>query len=279
MMLPDVYGGVFPPRLFVACADGVPAPLGVAGIVCSIWGHDPQGFRFGVTVAPPYRRRGVGRALVRAVADEARGWGVRGLWAWDRAGEGRGAEFLRALGFDCSKRFLYFEGDAKRLHALVRPLSDRIVSGGGLPPGVRVVPLREAPAAGVVRLHQRHLSGDAARLAARIAGHGPDAFSPDHSVVLMADEAVCGAILYGWTDDVARIDAYAVDREWRRSPAGVVLLEAALSRGFSTGASVIRFACWEDVRDTIKMARRAEAREIGSDGQYVLDLARTGPRG
>ena len=80
-------------------------------------------------------------------------------------------------------------------------------------------------------------------------------------------------------DEVARIDAYAVDREWRRSPAGVVLLEAALARGLATGARVIRFACWEDVRDTIKLARRAGAREIGCDGQYVLGLARSGPHG
>jgi GNAT superfamily N-acetyltransferase len=277
MMLPEVFREPLLPILFAARQDGIPAPLGVAALGYSIWGDKPAGFRFALAVAPPHRRRGVGRALVDAVIAEARRWDVAGLWAWNRVSDEAGGDFLRALGFACAKRFLHFEGDAVELHRVVHSLHERVARTGHLPPGLRVVSLREAPAEAVVRCHQRHLGGDAATLAARIAGHGPDPFAADYSVVLMAGDRVAGLGLYGWQNGIGRIDAFAIEPEWRGSASAVVLLDIGLERGLTTGVTRMRFSCWDDVLYTVKLASRAGGRVVGAEGQYVLDLR--GPSG
>src|SRR5262249_31381613 len=115
MMLPDAFTTPLVPILFAAREDSVPAPLGAAALSSDTLGRDPDGFRFNLEVAPPYRRRGVGRALLKTVIAECRRWGVRGLWSWRRVAEGPGADFLRALGFTCAKRFLHFEAELARL--------------------------------------------------------------------------------------------------------------------------------------------------------------------
>ena len=279
MMLPEAFTASPAPVLFAARKVGVPSPLGVAALSCATIGRDPDGFRFALTVAPPYRGRGVGRALLEAVVAECRRWGVRGLWSWQRVADGSGADFLRALGFERVKRFLHFEADLSRLGPSIRPARDRVARTGGVPANVRVVALPEAPVDAVALLHQRHLGGDPSVLRARIAGHGPDPFCREHSHVLMAGDDVAGTILSSCDGPVSNVEAYVVDSGWRRSRAGVLLAEATLSGGLATGITHIRFACWEDVQYTMKLAARAGGRVTATEGQYVLDLEPAARRG
>ncbi|NIP71863.1 MAG: GNAT family N-acetyltransferase [Gammaproteobacteria bacterium] len=57
----------------------------------------------GVYVAPAYRRRGIGSALVRRVADEAAGFGITTLYLFTPGRE----RFYRRLGWEVLERTVY----------------------------------------------------------------------------------------------------------------------------------------------------------------------------
>jgi GNAT superfamily N-acetyltransferase len=273
MMLPGVFKAGVPPMVFVATPESAPRILGVGAVVTAPWGEKLPGFRFAVKVAQPYRRRGVGRALVRAIADEARQHGARALRPWLTVGEDTPeAAMLRALGFHVLRRRFHFEADILSYLEHLRALRDRLRRKERIPPTVRVMPLREAAVYEVVALCRRHLGGDPTRIVRALSGRGPRACSAEHSVVLTVDGAVVGALLYGWDGEVARIDAQVLHPSVRRGWANVLLLTSAIERGAETGNRRIRFHCYDDVRDTLKLAQRCGAVSRGIEHFYALDL-------
>ena len=61
--------------------DGVPTPVGfVSGVETTHPDKGTEMFLYELAVAEPYRRRGIGRALVRGLAALARERGCYGMW-------------------------------------------------------------------------------------------------------------------------------------------------------------------------------------------------------
>jgi GNAT superfamily N-acetyltransferase len=274
--LPEITAGAAPPRVFVATSRA--RILGVAAMGTQPWGHRPPGFRFALRVTVPYRRRGVGRALVQAAAREARGLGARALRAWRSVELEEEAAFLRSVGFERTRRALHFEADVLDFLRHLQTVRERLIAHRRVPEDARVVPLREADRRAVIRLCRRHLEGLPAGLRHALRGRSQGAASLEHSVVLRVGETMCGVLIYGWEGDTARIDVQLLDPAFRRTWASILLLAGAIERGRETGASRIRFHCYDDNRDTLKLAERIRARLLKAEDFYALDLTGEGFR-
>jgi ribosomal protein S18 acetylase RimI-like enzyme len=89
-------------HLFLAYEDGERAPVGFVSGVETI--HPDKGtemFLYELGVAEPYRRRGIGRALVRRLAALGRELGYYGMWVLvDTAGDVALATYRSAGGKD-----------------------------------------------------------------------------------------------------------------------------------------------------------------------------------
>ena len=268
LLLPDPVAAGDGVQCFVAQRDG--AILGAAAVVRRP-SREPHGFPFALSVIEPFRRQGVGRALLAAVADEARRWGISILWPTLDVEDGAAAAFLRAVGAVPIKQAFHFEGDASTLHAVVGPIAGRLRAR--MPANAAIVTLADAPVAQIAALHQEYIGASAAATIARAGGQGDMAFSP-HSVALLVDGRVGGALLYGVDGDVGRIDAIIVTRPYRQTWATAVLMDSALERGLAYyGPHRIRFWCWEDTYHTMKFARRAGSRVLTTATRFRLDVA------
>jgi GNAT superfamily N-acetyltransferase len=106
-MLPEAFPPAGPaPCLFVAAGAGGQ----LRGVLAMAW--VPRGFPVLVHVAEPYRRRGIGRALLRAAIARA-GGETPALRCWAPVEEGSAAaSFLRANSFRVTRRQLPIETDA-----------------------------------------------------------------------------------------------------------------------------------------------------------------------
>lgn len=260
-------------RCFIAQRDG--ATLGVAALLCRPSG-EPVGFPFALRVIEPFRAQGVGRALVGAVADEARRWGIGLIRPYVDVEEGAETAFLRAVGAVSVKQAFHFECTTAALHAAVGPVARRVRTR--MPANAAIVPLSEAPAAEVAALHRDYLGGPLAVLTARARGEGEMAFSPAHSVALLVDGRVGGAALYAFEGGTVRCDAVIVAPPYRGTWATAVLMDSALERCVADGQHRIRFWCWEDTRDTMKFARRANSVVLTTRTRFRLDVGGNAPR-
>jgi hypothetical protein len=217
-----------------------------------------------VHVVPPWRRRGIGRALVEAVATEASGETAR-LRSWGLVPEDSVAHaFLKAAGFAVARRFLGFETDGRQFADAIIPLRQRIERKGKIPVELQIVALRDAPLEQVIRLAATELSIVRGGLAARLAAQDVSGLSTDLSTVLMLRGAVGGAILVSRDGDTARVEVNVVAPEQRQGWANVVLLEETVRRGLNGGIKRFRFFSDEKTRDTVNLGKRAAATVIGT---------------
>lgn len=274
MLMPEGFTPTSAPELFVAVTTT--SPSAVVGAAAVGWRQlsKPPGFPVQIHVIAPLRRRGIGRALLAAVTEACRGE-TDLLHAWTMlSDESAGAAFLRREGFETRQRFLNFEADGKRFHAMVDALRNRMSRSGKIPEGVRTVPLKDAPADEVVALVATTFDALPAFVAAKITAEGISSYDVDNSMVLMADGKVEGALLYIWKDGVPMIDVNVVSEPFRRGWANVLLLEATTRGGLATGADRFRFSCDQHNRDTINLAKRVSATPLGAEAAFMRSLGR-----
>jgi ribosomal protein S18 acetylase RimI-like enzyme len=85
-------------HLLVAVSDGG-GPIGfVSGVETTHPDKGTEMFLYELSVHPEHRNRGVGRALVRALAQLARGRGCYGMWVATEAGNAAALAAYRAAG-------------------------------------------------------------------------------------------------------------------------------------------------------------------------------------
>jgi GNAT superfamily N-acetyltransferase len=259
-LLPSVYSATqASDMLFLAETEGAPHPVGAAAIA---WA--PAGFPVELHVVPSFRRRGVGRALIEAVATAVEGETDR-MRSWNMVGEGSPAEiFLRATGFAVTRRFFGFETDGMKFLPFIEAIRRPLVRSGRIPPGARISSLSEAPRAELIKLVSTELAAFPATVAARIAAQGSSWYDEELSVVLMLNGALVGAMLMTRSGDLGRVEVNVVAPSFRGGWANVVILDEAVRRIVGSGLKRLRFFCDEHTRDTINLAKHAGAASLGT---------------
>lgn len=257
MLLPDTFSATGAPDVLLALVDGR-----LAGAVAMGW--VPNGFPVDVHVIPSFRRRGIGRALIEAVVAAAAGEADR-LRSWNMVGEGSAAEvFLRRTGFSVARRFFGFESDGMEFLPFIDAIRRRLVRGGRIPSGARIINLAEAPRAELVRLIATELDAFPAAVAARVMGQDAQWYDHELSLVLALDEAIVGAMLITRSGGVGRVEVNVVAPAFRNGWANVVILDEAVRRIVASGLERVRFFSDEHTRDTINLAKYSGAAPLGT---------------
>lgn len=255
-LLPEIWG--VPVHLLIARSDGEFA--GAAALYWQSW-IQPPGFPVWLRVGPPFRRQGVGRALVEAAATLAERE-VGGLVTLRPVNaDSEAADFLTAVGFTPRSCSFQFRARIADLRESIRPTLRRALTRGGLIDTIRFAPLSEATLSEATWI----LSGDGMfdpivaheMLRRRLPG-GVDA-ALDRSQVALHGELVAGVILWRINDGRAFIDAQAVGLAWRGGPLYLLMLETEMKRGLAEGVTEIEFSCDEKSRSTLGLARRSGA--------------------
>ena len=250
-LLPDAFPAVGrAPELFVA--DG---PAGLTGAAAVAW--VPGGFPVLLHVAAPFRRQGLGRALLAAAAESAAGE-TRALRSWTTvAADSGAAAFLAGAGFRAMRRFLVFETDATVFGQAMTRLLRRVA--GRIPASARLVPLRDAAPGGVVRLVAPAFAALPHDVAVRLLPGARNGYDGDHSLVLLHEGEVAGAMLCHAADGALEVDVNAIAAPLRGGWANLMLLEAMARGGREAGFARFRFGCEPHVHDTLNLARRTGA--------------------
>jgi len=257
--LPDLFPTTgYPPQLIVAEVQGV----GVVGAVGLVWAQ--EGFPLELAVDPPWRRRGVGGALVKAAIDRARGETFALRTASALIDGGAEAAFLQGLGFALARRFRCFETDAAEFSKAITRLLDRLKVAPRGSSDLRIAPLAEAPLSQVVDLVSTAFSAVPFSVARRLAPQAANGYDGQLSVVALEGERVVAAMLCTRSADTIDIDVNVVVPDRRGGGVNVAVLEAMARGGRQAGATRFTFSCEPHVRDTLNLARRAGAVETPS---------------
>jgi len=255
-LLPEAWG--VPVHLLIARRDG--AFAGAAALYWRSWA-DPPGFPVWLRVGPPFRRQGVGRALVEAAAGLAAAE-VGGLWSLRPvAPDAEAMAFLEAQGFTPHGRSFVFRAKIADLRESIAPILARARRRGGLIEAFRFEPVSEATLSDAAWLLAN------ARLFDPVGGHralrrrldGGAEAALDRSQVAVHGETVAGVILWRIEDGRAVIDAQVVGDAWRGGPLYLLMLETQMVRGLNEGLTEIAFASDETTASTMGLARRSGA--------------------
>lgn len=255
MLLPHAFTATNAPEALVALDRG-DALIGAAAIGWDSVG-DPPAFPVAAHVIPPWRRHGVGRALIEAAAKLADG-AASALQPWTVAAEGSDtAAFCLAVGFTIHHRVLHFESEVEAGLPMMAAYREKLERAGWIPADARVVPLHAAPAGDVARLVCGVFHASLAAMLARLRGETETPFEPERSVVLLLGGRVVGAQMVAIASDgIPTVEAHVVSPRLRRGWANALLLHEAARIGFAKGSRRYRFVCDERTTDTVSMALR-----------------------
>ncbi len=270
LLMPEVFSPSYAPELWVALD---PMGSGIIGAGAVVWQPMPPGPGFPVQlhVIPSRRRRGIGTALLQAIADACSGH-VECLHSWANEAEGGpAAAFCTAVGFVPRRRILDFDADLARFYAMIKPIHERLRKSGKIPSDLRIVSLREAPLEQVTALVRSQFA-DMPLSTMMALSQGLINYDQDKSVTLMRGSEVKGALLYLWNDGKPIIDVNVVAPDLRHGPANVLLLEAATRNALGARATGFHFRCDDHVRDTVNLARRSGASPTGVSVAFTRTL-------
>lgn len=214
-------------------------------------------FKTAIAIAPRWRRRGLGRAMLAHLdalaADETDALGSEALL--DEAGEP--AAFARACGFHVAKRMLHFRMDGARFEAHMARIVDHLRRAGRIPDTARTMPLSNAPAPDVATFIAEGFGAvgfdTLRRLQATPAQGGVD---QDLSVATFDGDRLAGVLTFGWNGRVPAIDVNLVAPGWRGGWVNALQLLETTRNGLRAGATQFDFHCDETVRDSVNLARR-----------------------
>jgi GNAT superfamily N-acetyltransferase len=252
-------------ELLIARADG--AFAGAAGVN---WVNalNPAGFSVDVKVLSPWRRKGVGGALIEAAADLAEGE-TDGLWAVDGAPfESPAAKFLEACGFSPLRREYHYEVANETLLADTIAIAERMRRRGRVPERAEIRWLSEpgAPLEEIAWLVSKEFGS---HLMANIQGlRRRSVDAADHSLYVRLDGEVVAVMLLHTEGDAAIVDVRAVAKRWRNNWPNLLMLERALSAAKAAGFAKARFYCDEGIHDTMNLARRGDGEETDAKARY-----------
>ena len=262
MLLPQAAANVDPCDVLVATAplpgqqDATPRVVGAIAATRSHVLVPLPGPRVCVHVIDPFRRQGLGRALVAGMAASVQRVGARALYAWFEVDESSSeAMAWRGLGFDHASRLIEHEMPLPPLIERLAPVHEQMLQAGRIPIEASLTGLGQIDTQQreqIVDLYSAQLGGTPAEIRARLSKKTPPHYLDDESVVLLHRNRVIGFLLgVPAADDQSRIvEAVAIDAASRGRWANVWIKLAAARRSMARGISRIRFQTFEHNRET-----------------------------
>ena len=241
----------------LGAAKGMPVPEAGGGV------H----LRVAIHVPAPFRRRGVGRAIVEHLLEHARKHRATALCGLPEFEERVDAiPFLVACGFHEIDRMTTFEARVERMHAWLGERRRWLEERGEIPAGARIVTLPEVPIEPVAALQAEAIGGQPAQVEAwfRDLAGGPEGRD---TVVLLVDGVVRGFHHCGFRGDTSTTHGLAVTADLRGGSSGsgwaaLVLLADRVEECVRRGMVRSRFSCLSHVRPTLRLARIFEATTV-----------------
>jgi GNAT superfamily N-acetyltransferase len=203
-------------------------------------------------VIKPYRRQGIGGALISRLIAEATSRGALALYAAQKvAANGDEMWGWAWLGFSPCETVEHHELPLDQFEPRLAPLYERMQKQGRIPNSAQIIPLYAADLGEVARLHLALLGGDAATLTCKLRGDGSEAFSARYSRVLLVDGRVMGFILaHRASRDVAHVDANVLEPSLRGGWANIWLKLEATRGALSLGIKKFVFTTFDHYSDT-----------------------------
>jgi GNAT superfamily N-acetyltransferase len=252
MLLPESFGFGEAPEAWLATDASTGAILGAA----AARPRDGALHQLRIRVVRQFRRRGVGSLLLDCLAARRHG----AIYASATGRDHEAAPFLLAHGFTRADLIYLAEGDLTLLRDRLFPLRERLLAGGRIPGGVRIVRPADASTVRMARLFAEHIApfrefraGDAIPL----IGDPRLADSP----VLCVEGEPHGMVLYESdpSSGVGMVHGRLVTEAYRGGWANVLLMAAAIERGLVQGVRRLRFEAPASNPDTMKLMRRVRA--------------------
>jgi len=274
MLLPEAFTAGAAPVAFLAWEDD---SAGNATVIGAAACHRLRGETVNTRVRTiaPYRRRGVGSALLAAICRAASDRGdSRVCTRVDFAATPDAAPFLAANGFTCGPRGLHVEGALAGLVPRLRDFRERMHAGGKTPAAARVLPESALSPSDLARIFRDLVEPalDSPPVAAlRLAAGEPF----DATVLLLGDDPI--GVMVGRRTDAnacAAIEALAVAPPFRGGWgwANLLLLSHGGERALASGANRIRFDVDETNWRILPSIARIDGIVTTSYARFIRDL-------
>jgi GNAT superfamily N-acetyltransferase len=216
--------------------------------------------RLHLHVVPTFRRQGFGSRILASLAE----LGVASMEGTaDIVADPAAAAFCEKNQFEPAGTLTTVEAEIDSFRDHMRALCDRISVASSL----QIVPLSDAPAAEVARLHAEEVAQEGDRNAWRSRISQQPAFQ--HSPVLMVDGRVAGFLLWNIEGTTAVVRSHVIAADYRRTSLNALLLAESLDQGWARGARRVRFSFSDANRETKKLAIRMQACVTGVLVRYV----------
>jgi len=257
-------------RVVVVVPGGSSQIIGAAAYRQEIIQTRPSCVPFTMTIAAPFRKRGFGRMLLRAAADDAHeSLNVPGLCNWFGVERGSPlAGLAKKFGFERRPKLAHYNADIRTYLDLLSMTLARMETHGRIPKSARVIPLSKSSIGEIIDLHIRYLGGRSARLERRLRGTGIRPFDPELSQVAMFGDEVAGFTLARINHEgKAVIDSRVISPKYRQKWVNPLMLVAAGRAAERRGLSVVRFAGATEHVDTHRMGTR-----LGNPAIRIMDV-------
>lgn len=226
-------------------------------------------------VIVPFRGRGIGRALLDHVVEQAVRHGISALHTWEWVEPDReAAQAWAAYGFAPCQRRMEYEADLARAYATLLPFYERAREEDWIPTAARIIPLADADIDAVAELHTRCLGGTRRLLMPLLRGAAADAFDPQYSRVLLLNEQVVGFTLGRiHPGGVCEIDSNVIHPSVRLGWANLWLKFEAAAVLLAGGIHTIRYFSLQQHTDTQRVSRQVGGRLLRTVVQMRRELA------
>ncbi len=274
-LIPEVLSSFsLPDKLFVVTSLDEPEVIVASGASIPII-KDAQkpGFPVFVRVLASYRKKGIGKLLVRELANYVRSWSVPHLLSWQAYSDGVEHAFLNACGFDAYLKVHKFQVVRESAHILLR-LLDRYQQKDHSLNGLQLSPLTDALTHEIAHMYCAHfmVSYEVGVQRLKQMTYLPQA-SLLSSIAYLENKPVGFIIGYLDQENIPKVDFWMTSPELRNTAISLVLLCHFVKNAYDHGYSVARFDSNDNARSTLKIATRlnAETLEVCESFAYDLD--------
>lgn len=263
-----------PQKLFVVTSFDHPKSIVASGaFIPTIKDAQMPGFPVFVRVLTAYRRKGIGKLLIRELAEQVSAWNVPYLLSWQAYAHGVEHAFLNACGFNAYLKVHKFQVVRESAHILLR-LLERYQQKHSSLKEVQLSPLTDALIHQVAPLYCAHFMVSyevgVQRLKQMI---GLPQVSLLSSVAYLGSKPVGFIIGYLDQENIPKVDFWTISPELRNTATSLLLLCHFVRNAYGHGYSVARFDSNDHARSTIKIAARLNAQtlEVCESFAYTLN--------